>query len=265
MAVEIDNDLSQLDHEQILLVLLNEVAHEAAHNSVDRVEKGPRVDDFGVLGRCVRQDEVRGFYAINDTCDGPVDLIHRVIIDNNISQSVVFSEEFDAELSRARFTGMVSKIVGKNLDYGSPYGYDQGIVNAMDNKRADGSGSWHDFFDGIMDPSVIASFHEKNDRWGFFKAVGDVVVAKNPTGQSLSDVNRAAVGLVVWTDFADYRISQNQILNAMMRGELTPEFILLNAQGLKAGMNAIDHQQNYVPVPGGRQRVLIPGTRFSLN
>lgn len=236
LGVEInDGALDPKDGPTAWKNLLLALSHEAYHLSVRKVDDRKSIEDYGVLGIYESVKNKRGFFSSSEECLGEIDLINRDHFEN-VTRAKRFSlpEEFFAELGMLRyFDHLLSKglenssLVDKTkMTVGYPI-FVQGLVDIQDTKGEDGSMSWKDWWGRALEFDHVDKLHRKNKRHTLYKGVGERILYHNASTKmwGLKGPDIAALGVVAFADFADYELSNRQVLNNLISFPLNPELI----------------------------------------
>ena len=215
------------------VAFLNFIAHDSYHLAVDSQDNREQVEEYGVLGKIKVGWGKRGFFANLEDYRGIIGEITNVKIKGNDGKSVLrinLLEEFFAEWARYRYVNHLKQFgldklnmqVRPELISGYPI-FTQGVVD-IDSKTL---GSWQDYWGGSLNPVRVDNLHRQNKRRELLQGIGDRITAlnRNSSSELLSEGNTAALGLIAFADFSDYKLSGHGILRGLLTSALNPDII----------------------------------------
>ncbi len=244
------------------IILLHDLTHEAYHNSINRVRQENNFEDYGPLGSYYGFVEKRGFVRFNEKYDGQTDLIRRQYRLTSKSQYLgTIAEEFMAENGWQRYykhllsNGLNQSARALTFDGMTVFEFlDQGLVNTLDEQGSGGHISWQKWWGDSMNPDQTGKLHRQNDRSEFCHGLGQAVLNNNPLQSTftLPDEDVRAIGVIAFADYADFNLTNYQILTSFINGTVDKQKIQDRASFLKG---KIIEREVYLPNRGMAKRL----------
>lgn len=235
-----------------LLLILSRGAYQLAVESVDDRET---VESYGVLGECKIIKDKRGFHR-NENYQGDVaNLLFRPYLEEDkIQYWVEAPEQFFADLGQIRyFKHLLSLGLDKNEIVKTYQNFaffpfmQQGLIDIQNTEGVGGAEPWQEWWGEALKFDRIDELHRESDRFELFYGIGERIVEKNNNRYSveLSAENTAALGMVAFSDFVDYQLTNHRILASLERKALSPASIVQDAVWLYFRM----HEEDQLPLP----------------
>ena len=214
------------------LVLLNLLAHESYHMSVDFVDDRKSTEDYGVLGKIFVNGGRKGFTGAKDTWDGLAGTMINDLIADLPGRSIYhgIAEEFCSELGRLRYLnhmvrlGLITEASWKILSLSEYSELQPGLTNGEINNI----NPWHKRWGDVLSFQSIDRYHRLGDRIGFYEQIGQHIVQTNPNSSQadLSVQDIRGLGALAFKCFALTGIpGENRTLDILFSERLTKELI----------------------------------------
>lgn len=241
VELEVESLFPENSHPVAWINLLLALSHEAYHLSVKRVDDREDRENYGALGTYEILYDKRGFVRDEEYRGKVGDLLNWTLAINPETEGttkVNLAEEFFAELGQIRYyqyllsLGLEKLEIATNFKNSTNFPFFlQGLVNIQDTIGIRGRLPWQVWWQPSLKFDRVDSLHYQNNRFSLFEGIGKRILFwnKNPDSRPLSRANIAGLGVVGFTDFAVYNLTNHEVLFSLVSEPLRPGIIQAKA------------------------------------